>query len=174
MIVRKLVDKRFLYSSLATDVAGIVLVSILYEMALAQTSLTTAATIANVAIGSFAVTSVVSIMLMIIGIFLRRPITYRQLGIIGVSSFALGAFALYGAFVSVAGYGADKATCGGFPPGYWTGVNATINPCSIFVSVHEEWVSTIYILILISSVVIFSACVFMRLRIAQREENRAT
>jgi uncharacterized membrane protein YozB (DUF420 family) len=162
-------DTRLLYWSLATGTAGI---AIFYGlMQLVQTSVQTLAQFAIVAIAVFAVFSAATVLLMIAGVIRRRSITYHQTAVLGVSSFVLGIFSLFLTWGSYFEYEDAGAACGGFPPGYWTGMNAIVNRCSIWVNLHQDWAAYLYGLVLLGSAVIFWACVITRLQIVERESS---
>ena len=103
------------------------------------------------------------------GLARRRSLSYTHSGILAFGNFTIGVFSLFLSFAESIGYQDDLATCGGFPPGYWTTGNVTVNRCSIFVSLHQDWVSDIYLLILLTSAIAFCAVILTRLRQAHRE-----
>ena len=164
-------DARIFYYTLGTNVLGIAIFSVIMQLAFAQTSLGTLAAFAGIAILSFVLCAIASVGLMIDGLVRRKAISHSQAGWLGVASFGLGTFALISAFLSSLQFQDSTAACGGFPPGYWTGVNATVNRCSIWATTHQDWAAGLFVLVLLVSAVIFSTCVFTRLQIMKKSEE---
>jgi hypothetical protein len=65
-------------------------------------------------------------------------------------------------------YADNQMACGGYPSGYWTNPNnATVNRCSIFVTVHEDWISYVNFVILLTCIVIFWISAWKRVTLTE-------
>ena len=162
-------DWRLLVSALVANAVGIIIFSIVYPTASTQSSVSAIAAAADDAIFLLALFAASGVALVLVGIVRRRPLSYGKLVILALGNFALGAFSLFQWFGNSLGYQDNQMACGGFPPGYWTTGNVTVNRCTIWVSVHQDWVSIIYGVILLVSVIGFWAVALPILRRATRE-----
>ncbi|HYU88593.1 MAG TPA: hypothetical protein VEL52_07895 [Candidatus Bathyarchaeia archaeon] len=163
-------DKRFLVSAIATDAVGIALFLAIYENARIATSLSSVASRADIAISILVISVASGAILATIGVVHRLGISSNTAVGLGLASFVLGLSSLYLSFGSVVGYGDDQAACGGFPPGYWTS-NGQLNRCSIWIVVHEDWLATLFLVVLATAAIIFWASIITRVR-SSEVENR--
>ena len=162
-------DRRLLISALLANAVGITVFAIVYPTAPTQNSVSTVASVADNAILLLAIFTGSGFVLLFVGLARRMTMNTFQAGILGFGNLTVGVFSLIQSFGHSIEYQDDLAACGGFPPGYWTTGNVTVNRCSIFVSVHQDWVSNIFLLILLSSAIAFWAVVLTRLRLARRK-----
>lgn len=150
-------DSRLLASALVIDSIGILVFLSVYQFATSQSSLPEFSTVAGDAIIAFGLFVSVGFLLSFAGLIRQRTMTRNQAVVAALGSFALGAFSLFSALTISILYQDDLAACGGFPPGYWTTGNVTVNRCSIFYSFHQDWVSDVFWTIVLASAVIFLA-----------------
>jgi hypothetical protein len=163
-------DKRFLISALATDAVGIALFLVIYEIARRATSLSSVASGADIAIIILVISAGSGAILATIGVVHRLRISSNTAAGLGLASFVLGLSSMYPSFGSVVGFGDDQAACGGFPPGYWTS-NGQLNRCSIWIVSHEDWLATLFLVVLATAALIFWASIITRVR-SSEVENR--
>ncbi|OLE75260.1 hypothetical protein AUG19_05935 [archaeon 13_1_20CM_2_54_9] len=162
-------DWRLLGSALIVDATGIIVFLVVYPVARMQNTIAGIASAAEYAILVLAVSVGFGLCFMILGLARRRPLSYAQASVLAMGDFALGIFSLFESVGESIGYQNELATCGGFPAGYWTTGNATVNRCSIFGSVHQDWVSDIYGVVLASSIIAFCLLIYSRLRLARQQ-----
>ena len=162
-------DWRLLVSALVTNAVGIIIFSIVYQTASTQSSVSAIAAAANDAIILLALFAASGFVFLLVGIVPRRPLSYRKLVILALGNFAIGVFSLFQWIGSYFEYQDNQMACGGFPPGYWTTGNVAGNRCTIWVSVHQDWVSIIYGVILLGSVIGFWAVALPIVRRSSRE-----
>ena len=146
----------------------------MYPIAITQSSVNAIAAAANDAILLLGLSTGLSFGLLLVGIVRRRPLSYRKLVVLALGNFAIGVFSLFQWFGNSLEYQDNQAACGGFPPGYWTTGNVTVNRCTIWISIHQDWVSSIYGVILLASVIGFWAVALPILRRATRESSGTT
>jgi hypothetical protein len=163
-------DQRFLISALATDAVGIALFLVIYEIACRATSLSSVTSGADIAITILVISVASGAILATIGVVHRLGISPNTAAGLGLASFVLGLSSLYLSFGSVVGYGDDQAACGGFPPRYWTS-NGQLNRCSIWIVSHEDWLATLFLVVLATAAIIFWASIITRVRLSE-VENR--
>ena len=166
---RPRLDWRYLLAALLANTLGITVFSVVYQTARNQTSVSAIGAVADDAILLLTLFAGSGFVFLLAGLARRRSLSYTHSGILAFGNFTIGVFSLFLSFAESIGYQDDLATCGGFPPGYWTTGNVTVNRCSIFVSLHQDWVSDIYLLILLTSAIAFCAVILTRLRQAHRE-----
>jgi hypothetical protein len=157
-------DSRLLVSALVANVVGMTVFAIVYPTARTQNSLSAVASVADNAILLLTIFAGCGFVLLFVGLARRTMMSNIQAGVLGFGNFTVGIFSLIQSFGQSLEYQDDLAACGGFPPGYWTSGNVTLNRCSIFLSVRQDWVSSIFLLILLSSTIAFWAVVLTRLR----------
>ena len=160
---------RLLVSALTANTVGIIAFAVVYPTARIQNSVSAIGTVADDAILLLALFAGSGFVLLLAGLARRMSLSYKQAGILAIGNFTIGVFSLFQWFGESIGYQDDLAACGGFPPGYWTTGNVTVNRCSIFVSVHQDWVSFIYGVVLLTSAIAFWASILNRLRLAHQE-----
>jgi hypothetical protein len=134
-----------------------------------QNSVSAVASVADNAILLLTIFTGCGLVLLFVGLTRRMKISNSHAGILAFGNLTIGIFSLIQSFSESIGYQDDLAACGGFPPGYWTSGNVTLNRCSVFVSVHQDWASNIYLVILLASANAFWAIILTRLRAAGRE-----
>jgi hypothetical protein len=162
-------DWRLLVSALVANAVGITIFSIVYPTVYNQNSVSTIAVAANDAILLLALFAASGFVLLLVGIVRRGPLSYRKLVILALGNFAMGVFSLFQWFGNSLEYQDNQMACGGFPPGYWTTGNVTLNRCTFWVSVHQDWVSNVYGVILLASAIEFWAVALTILRRTARE-----
>ena len=172
--MRLRLDWRLLVSALVANAVGIIIFSIVYPTVYTQTSVGAIAVAADDAIFLLAVFAASGIVLLFVGVVRRRLLSYRKLVVLALGNFAIGLFSLFQWFGNSLEYQDDHVACGGFPPGSWTTGNVTVNRCTFWVSVHQDWVSNIYGVILLASVIGFWAVALPILRRATRDGRAKT
>ena len=163
-------NQKFLLLALIANGIGTLVFSVLYQDIYRENSLSRVILVANVSITILALSAISGLVLTLVGLARAGSMTPKALAAMGVASFIVGIYSLFASFGSTIGYGDDTAACGGFPVGYWTN-GGEVTRCSIWASAHGDLEGPIFLVILVSSAIIFWACVIRRVHVTSQSDR---